>query len=453
MSTQTSQPARPTITAAQSRRAAFGGFMGAVVEWYDFLLYGLLAGMVFNTDFFPSTDPAIGVISAFAVFGVGFLFRPLGGLFFGHHGDRLGAKRMLTWTMLLAGGATVAMGFLPTYHQVGLAAPVMLVALRALQGFAIGGEWGGASLMAVSQAPAGRRAFFSSGVQIGYSVGLLMANAAVMVMSSVLSEEAFASWGWRVPFWLALPLVLLGLWVRAGVLDVHHATGTEPTAAQLAPELDTGQPLRNRRLPLLDALAENPRAFALMIAMRLGEMFSMYLVATFALSYSTNTLGWSRDFFLDVGLVVGGVGAVSIPLWAYLSDRVGRRVVYVTGACVAAALAFPFFWAMQGHRLLLTMVIAVLLVNVGHDMMVAVQQPIFTDLFGARYRYSGAGFGYQVAAVVAGGFTPFIASWLVHATGSWHSVAAYLLAGCLVSAVVGAVARHPEPQLVVSTVD
>ncbi|QKJ89230.1 Shikimate transporter [Paramixta manurensis] len=406
-----------------ARRAAWGSFAGAVVDWYDFLLYGITAALVFNHAFFPQISPAMGTLVAFATFGVGFLFRPLGGIVFGHFGDRLGRKKMLMLTVWMMGLATAAIGLLPGYATLGWGAPVLLVILRAIQGFAVGGEWGGAALLAVENAPAGKKAFYSSGVQVGYGVGLLLATGLVSLISHFSTEADFLSWGWRLPFLFSLVLVAIAWRIRAGMAE---------SPAFLAQQESTE---KKETLPVIEALRRHPGAFLLIIALRLCELLTMYIVTTFALNYSTSTLGLSRELFLNIGLLVGAVSCLTIPCFALLADRFGRRRVYITGALLGAISAFPFFLAMESHATLAIVFFSLMLANVAHDMVVCVQQPMFTELFGTRYRYSGAGVGYQVASVVGGGFTPFIAAALVSFSGgSWHSVAIYLTAGCLISA-------------------
>jgi MHS family shikimate/dehydroshikimate transporter-like MFS transporter len=416
---------------SQARRAAFGSFVGAVIDWYDFILYGLVAALVFNKEFFPNVSPAIGTLAAFATFGVGFLFRPLGGVVFGHFGDRLGRKRMLVLTIVIMGSATALIGLLPSFASIGWWAPVLLVTLRAVQGFAVGGEWGGAALMAVESAPPKKKALYSSGVQVGYSVGLILATGFVMLMSSVTTDEAFTQWGWRVPFVASIVLVAFGLWVRSSVEESQEFT---EKVERLEAEL--GEQSR-KRIPLVKALTKHPKAFLQIIGLRFVELFSMYIVTTFALSYSTNELGMERSFMLNVGLLVGALGMVTIPLFAWLSDRYGRRRVYMLGSALGAVCAFPFFAMLEGGSMIGTVIFAVLLVNIAHDMVVSVQQPLFTEMFGAEYRYSGAGVGYQVASAVGGGFTPFIAAALVTVSGgSWHLVAVYLAGGCVISGII-----------------
>ncbi|WAM12905.1 shikimate transporter [Rhodococcus sp. JS3073] len=415
----------------QARRAALSSFVGAVIDWYDFLLYGLVAALVFNSEFFPNVSPAIGTLAAFATFGVGFLFRPLGGVVFGHYGDRIGRKRMLILTVLIMGTSTALIGLLPSFGSIGWWAPVLLVTLRAIQGFAVGGEWGGAALMAVESAPPKKMAFYSSGVQVGYSVGLILATGFVMLMSNLTTEDAFSQWGWRVPFVASVVLVGIGLWIRAGVQE-------SPEFVEKVEKIEKEQTAQDKkRIPLVEALRNHPKAFLQIIGLRFAELFSMYIVTTFALSYSTQELGMERNFMLNVGLLVGAVGIGTIPLFAWLSDKHGRRRVYILGALIGAVCAFPFFVFLENGSMIGTVILAVLLVNISHDMVVSVQQPLFTEMFGAEYRYSGAGVGYQVASAIGGGFTPFIAAALVTASGgSWHLVAVYLAGGCIVSALI-----------------
>ena len=433
MSTTISPAATADTRTARSRarKAALGSFVGAVVDWYDFLLYGIVAALVFNSEFFPKVSPAMGTLAAFATFGVGFLFRPLGGFVFGHFGDRLGRKRMLVLTVMMMGLSTAAIGLLPSFAAIGWLAPVLLVTLRAIQGFAVGGEWGGAALMAVESAPEKKKAFYSSGVQVGYGVGLVLATGLVALISRSMDNASFLSWGWRLPFLFSVILVLIAMWIRSSMDESQEFV--EKVGAH-------GE--RRVRLPIVEALLRHPKAFLLIIALRLAELFTMYIVTAFALNYSTANLHMPREFFLTIGLLVGAVSCVTIPLFAMLADRFGRRRVYIVGALVGMFSAVPFFLALEARSTVWIVVFAVMLANIAHDMVVSVQQPLFTGLFGAQYRYSGAGVGYQFASVVGGGFTPFIAVALVSVgSGSWHLVAAYLAAGCLLSLAVGATMR------------
>ncbi|WP_199740375.1 shikimate transporter [Saccharopolyspora rhizosphaerae] len=415
-------------------RAAAGSFVGAVVEWYDFLLYGIVAAVVFNDAFFPGISPLAGTLAAFATFGVGFVFRPLGGAFFGHFGDKVGRKTMLVWTVSIMGVSTALIGLLPTYASIGWWAPLLLVVLRAVQGFAVGGEWGGAALMAVENAPPKLKAFFSSGVQVGYSVGLLLATGVASAVQAFTSDSAFESWGWRVPFLVSVVFVAIALWIRSGV----------PESEVFRERVAARQPAR-RKLPVLDALRRHPAAFFQIIGLRLGELLTMYIVTTFALAYATKQFGFGSGFMMTVALLVGGIGIVTIPLFAWVSDRYGRTPVFITGAVIGAIGAVPYFLSMQAGSQVLLLVASVVLVNLAHDMIVSVQQPLLTELFGPEHRYSGAGLGYQVAAAVGGGFTPAIATALVMlGGGGWHWVATYLGAGCLVSALVALTVRPAD---------
>ncbi|GHE69850.1 shikimate transporter [Streptomyces capitiformicae] len=426
-----------------AKRAAIASFMGAVVDWYDFFLYGIVAGLLFGDLFFPGASPAVGTLAAWATFGVGFLFRPLGGIVFGHFGDRLGRKRMLVLTMLIMGVASTLIGVLPTYAQAGIWAPIGLVVLRAAQGFAVGGEWGGAALMAVENAPRKWRSLYSSGVQVGASVGLLLATLITKVMSGATSDAAFRAWGWRIPFLISAFLVIVGLVIRARVEE------SEVFTKEVAAKKADARP----RVPLIAAVKSNPKGFFAIIGLRFVELFTFYGVTTFGLAYGTDELGLNRDSLLKVNLAVGGLAILTIPVFAYLADRFGRRRIYLWGAVIGAASAVPYFWAMESGSLVLIIACAVLLVNVAHDMAVAVQQSLFTDMFGPEYRYSGAGVGYQLASAVGGGFTPLIAASLViWANGSWSLVAAYIALGCAISFVVALSIRNedqPEAKKVV----
>ncbi|PKU24136.1 shikimate transporter [Telmatospirillum siberiense] len=414
-----------TLAERRSRKAALGSFVGAIVDWYDFLLYGITAAIVFNSQFFPNVSPTAGTLAAFATFGVGFLFRPLGGIVFGHYGDHLGRKRMLVITVGMMGICTALIGVLPTYDQIGWYAPLALVILRALQGFAVGGEWGGAALMAVESAPEGKKAFYSSGVQVGYGVGLVLATGIVSLLSHALDNDAFMSWGWRIPFVFSIVLVAIALWIRITMDESREFVEKVGVHGE-----------RKVKIPVIAALRQHPEGFLFIIALRMAEMFSMYIVTAFALAYSTKNLGMSRDLFLNISLLVGAISCVTIPIFAALADRFGKKRIYVTGAVIGVLSSVPFFLALEARSIVWIVVFSVMLANVAHDMVVSVQQPLFTAFFGTEYRYSGAGVGYQVASVVCGGFTPFIATALLGIDGTWHAVAAYLAGGCLLSVVV-----------------
>ena len=411
-------------------RAAWGSFAGAVVDWYDFLLYGITAALVFNQQFFPQISPVMGTLAAFGTFGVGFLFRPLGGVVFGHYGDKLGRKRMLSLTVWIMGIATAGIGLLPTFAVIGWYAPLLLVLLRAIQGFAVGGEWGGATLLAVEHAPKNKAAFYSCGVQVGYGVGLLLVTGLITLISHLTSEQQFMTWGWRVPFLLSFILVLTALWIRRGVPESEGFIARQAATTKLTP---------GSRLGIIVALTQRPGAFLLIIALRLCELLTMYMVTTFALNYSVQHLALPRELFLSIGVLIGAVSCCTIPLFALLADKFGRRRIYMIGAFIGTLSAWPFFLALESRQILWILIFAILLANIAHDLVVSVQQPLFISLFGDAYRYSGAGVGYQVASVIGGGFTPFIASaLLIYSNGHWQSVALWLTGGCLISLLAAA---------------
>ncbi|WP_180170210.1 shikimate transporter [Acinetobacter sp. YH12027] len=412
----------------RARKAALSSFIGAVVDWYDFLLYGIVAALIFKDQFFPSIGNNMGTLAALATFGVGFLFRPLGGIVFGHFGDKLGRKKMLVLTVILMGISTVGIGLLPNFAAIGWWAPILLVTLRAIQGFAVGGEWGGAALMAVENAPKGKKAFYSSGVQIGYGVGLVLATGAVSLIIATLGEDAFADWAWRIPFIASIVLLAIAMWIRRDQ-DESQEFVDHVVKAQQTPQ----------KLPILQAISQHPKAFFYIIALRLTELLTMYLVTNFALNYSTAQLGMDKQFFLNITLMIGAISCFSIPFFAWLADRFDHRKMCVLGGLIGALSAFPFFMALDAQNTWLIIVGAIFLANIAHDMVVSVHQPIFTSLFGTAYRYSGAGVGYQVASIIGGGFTPMIAAALViWGDGSWHYVAIYLAVGCLLTALVAA---------------
>ncbi len=418
----------PLSSEQRARKAALSSFVGAVVDWYDFLLYGIVAALVFKDQFFPSIGSNMGTLAALATFGVGFLFRPLGGVVFGHFGDKLGRKKMLVITVILMGLSTVGIGLLPNFESIGWWAPVLLVLFRAIQGFAVGGEWGGAALMAVENAPKGKKAFYSSGVQVGYGVGLVLATGAVSLILATLGEQAFAEWAWRLPFIASIVLIAIAMWIRHGQEESQEFINKVQQPKQT-----------QAKLPILQAISKHPKAFLYIIALRLTELLTMYLVTNFALNYSTQNLGMDKQFFLNITLMVGAISCLSIPCFAWIADRFDHRKMCILGGLIGALSAFPFFMALDAQNTWLIIVFAILLANIAHDMVVSVHQPIFTELFGTEYRYSGAGVGYQVASIIGGGFTPFIAAALVlWGNGSWHYVAIYLAIGCLLTALVAA---------------
>ncbi len=409
-------------------RAAAASLAGAVLDWYEFFVYGLVAVLVFPTLFFPSSDPSTSILLTFATFGIGFIARPVGGIVFGHYGDRIGRKAMLVLTLFLMGISTAAIGLLPTYEQIGIAAPIILVSLRFVQGFAVGGEWGGATLMAVEHAPQTKRGFFGSFVQVGASVGLLVATGVVALVNQFTTPEEFLSYGWRIPFLLSLFVVFGGYLIRRGVSET-------PEFLERIKEAKTKS---KQPIPLVQALKNNPGAFLKIIGMRFAELVGFYIVTVFALNYGSQH-GIPRASLLGATMVVGMVAIFLIPLAGAISDRIGRRPVYLFGTAMGIIGAFPLFWAIDSQNIVLITLAFILIANLSHDPIVAVQQPLFSEMFDPAFRYSGAGLAYQLASAIAGGITPLLAAFLVVLNdGGYNYVALYLAGACALSMLIGA---------------
>jgi len=415
----------PTPTSI--RRIALASFAGTTIEWYDFFLYGTAAALVFNKVFFPTFAPLAGTLAAYGTYAVGFIARPLGGIVIGHYGDRIGRKSMLVLTLVLMGTATFLIGLLPTYDQVGLWAAVALVTLRIIQGFGVGGEWGGAVLMAVEHAPPGSRGFYGSWPQIGVPAGLLLSTA-VFSLFARLPQDQFLSWGWRVPFLLSIILVAIGLYIRMSILET-------PAFEKIK---ESG---REARQPTLEILRHYPKQVVLAMGARVAENGSFYIYSVFSLTYATQYAGVDRNVVLQAILIASACDAVAIPLYGALSDRVGRRPVYLFGAIMTAVFAFPFFWLIgtgQPRMVILAMLGAFLL---SHSAMYAPQAAFLSEMFGTRVRYSGASLGSQLASVLAGGLAPLIATALMANYGR-NAVALYVIAMAVITIVSVAVAAE-----------
>jgi MFS transporter, MHS family, shikimate and dehydroshikimate transport protein len=402
------------------KRVALAAFVGSTVEWYDFFLYGTAAALVFGDLFFPGADPTVGTLAAFATFGVGFLFRPLGGAFFGHFGDRVGRKKMLVITLLVMGSATVLIGCLPTYGSVGILAPILLVLLRAIQGFSVGGEWAGGSLMTIEHAPEDRRGFYGSWPQVGPSAGSLLATGAFALFNT-LPEDQFNAWGWRVPFLLSAVVVIVGLVIRLRL-------GESPVFAEAKVE-DT-----QTDRPFVTAFRDHRRQIFLIMGMRLAINTTFYVATVFALSYGDDQLGIPKGQLLAGVLITSALGFVTKPIYGHLSDSIGRRPIYLAGSLTGALFAFPFFLALESKAFVLILLAMFLLINISHDLNDAIESSFFCESFDTEVRYTGAAMGHQLGGAITG-FTPLIAGALSAAAGNaWWPVAIYVTVACLISA-------------------
>ena len=419
----------PQPSPSSVRRVVAAGFIGTTIEWYDFFLYGTASALVFNKLFFPQFDSFAGQMAAFATNAVGFFARPLGGIVFGHFGDKLGRKSMLVTTLMMMGVTTCLIGLLPTYQSIGPWAAVLLVALRFIQGIGVGGEWGGAVLMAVEHGGEGRRGLYGSWVQAGVPVGLLLANMVLSTMSHFLPDNAFMDWGWRVPFLMGGLLLGVGMFIRLRI--VESPIFLQAKAADPEP-----------RMPVLEAIQKYPRNVLLAMGARFAENAFFYIFTVLVLSYGTQQLGMQRESLLHAVLIASAVQCVAIPCFGALSDRVGRRPVYLGGALFSLVFAMPFFW-MLATRNATMVVLAVVVGLIGHAAMYGPQAAFFSELFGTRVRYSGASLGYQLASPLAGGMAPIIATWLLQKSGGapWP-VAVYLMAMAVVTLICVWLARE-----------
>jgi metabolite-proton symporter len=407
---------RPTTPMA---RVVLASFMGTSIEWYDFFLYGTAAALVFNRLFFPTLDPLAGTMAAFATYAVGFFARPLGGIVFGHYGDRIGRKAMLVTTLLMMGLSTFLIGVLPTYDHIGVLAPAILVVLRFVQGLGVGGEWGGAVLLVVEHGQHGRRGLYASSAQVGVPAGLLLANAAFTAVT-ILPEEQFLAWGWRVPFLAGVVLLGLGLFIRLHILETPLFTEAQAQRA-------------TSRTPLLDLVRHYPRNLLLAMGARFAENACFYLFTVFIYVYASEARGFAREMILMGVLFASALQLVSIPAFAALSDRLGRRPVYLAGALFLGLFAFPFFWLVDsGVTVLVWLALFVGLTAVAA--MYGPQAAFFSELFGTHVRYSGASLGSQLAAPFAGGLAPLIATALLGWSGGqpWP-VALYMISMVLIT--------------------
>ncbi|WP_217240844.1 MFS transporter [Streptomyces sp. AC555_RSS877] len=436
MSSPATAPPSPG-TPASLKRIVAASLIGTTIEWYDFFLYGSAAALVFNKLFFPGSDPLVGTLLSFLTYAVGFAARPLGALVFGHYGDRLGRKKLLVLSLLMMGGATFAIGLLPTHATIGTAAPVLLTVLRLVQGFALGGEWGGAVLLVSEHGDARRRGFWASWPQTGAPAGQLLATGVLSLLTAVLSDSAFGIWGWRIPFLLSGVLVMVGLWIR---LSVDESPVFKQALAQ-AEARRTAGPGDTEKLPVVAVLRHHWRDVLVAMGARMAENISYYVITAFILVYATTSAGVSKQTALNSVLIASAVHFAVIPGWGALSDRIGRRPVYLLGAVGVGLWMFPFF-ALIDTGGFGNMILAVTVGLVLHGAMYAPQAAFFSEMFATRMRYSGASIGAQFASVAAGAPAPLIATALLSDYGSSTPIALYVIGAVVLTVVAVGVAKE-----------
>jgi metabolite-proton symporter len=415
------------------RRAVAASTVGTAIEWYDFFLYGTMAALVFPKVFFPGEDEFAGILAAFGTQFVGFVARPLGAAWFGHYGDRVGRKATLVTTLLVMGISTFLIGLLPGYATIGVLAPILLVLLRIGQGIGVGGEWGGSVLMAMEWGPPERRGLFASWPQLGVPIGLLLSTGMVALMSALAGDD-FLTWGWRVPFLVSIVLVGVGLYVRLKVLE--------------SPEFQT---IRDEdgvaKRPVVEVIRTEWRTILTSAFVRLSEQAPFYLFVTFVLTYGVQHLKLERGGLLNATMIAATLGLVTIPLFGYLSDRIGRKLVYGIGIVGTALFAFPYYW-MLDTKVGVLVVLAVVVSLIVHDLQYGPQAALIAESFGTNLRYSGAGLGYQLASVIAGGPAPLIAASILAGTGSSFWISVYIIGCCVLSMIALVLMPKPAPERV-----
>lgn len=402
------------------RRILIASLVGSSIEWFDYFLYGTVAALVFNQLFFVNEDPTIGLLLSYASFALAFFIRPFGGVIFSHIGDRIGRKKTLVLTLSLMGVATFGMGLLPTYQAVGIWAPILLITLRLVQGLGIGGEWGGALLLAVEYAPAEKRGLFGAIPQMGVTIGMLLGTIALSIMT-LLPESAFMTWGWRLPFIFSALLVFFGLWIRKGIDET-------PSFKKVK---ESGEV---PKLPIVETLKNYWREVLIAVGAKVVETAPFYIFSTFVVSYATSTLGFSRTATLTAVMIATIITTILIPFMGMLSDTIGRKKLFIGGTIGMALFAFPYFWLLQQKSVLLLIIATVIGLGVIWAPITAVLGTMFSEIFDARIRYTGITLGYQIGAALAGGTAPLVATALLNRfNNSYVPVAIYIIFASLVS--------------------
>ncbi|MEY8734218.1 MFS transporter [Peribacillus frigoritolerans] len=404
----------------QMRRILIASLVGSSIEWFDYFLYGTVSALVFNQLFFVNEDPTIGLLLSYASFALAFFIRPFGGVIFSHIGDRIGRKKTLVLTLSLMGVATFGMGLLPTYQAVGIWAPILLITLRLVQGLGIGGEWGGALLLAVEYAPAEKRGLFGAIPQMGVTIGMLLGTVALSIMT-LLPENAFMTWGWRIPFIFSALLVSFGLWIRKGIDET-------PSFKKVK---ESGEV---PKLPIVETLKNYWREVLIAVGAKVVETAPFYIFSTFVVSYATANLGFSRTATLTAVMIATIITTILIPIMGNLSDKIGRKKLFIGGTIGMALFAFPYFWLLQQKSVLLLIVATVIGLGVIWAPITAVLGTMFSEIFDAKIRYTGITLGYQIGAALAGGTAPLVATALLDKfNNSYVPVAIYIIFASVLS--------------------
>jgi len=414
---QTVQPRQGTSTG----KVVAASTIGTVIEWYDFFVNASAAALVFGPLFFPSSDPVISTLAALSVYAFGYIARPLGGIVFGHFGDRVGRKSMLVLSMLLMGFGTFFVGLLPTYEQIGILAPILLVVLRLLQAMGLGGEWGGAVLLVSESAPARRRGLFGSLVQVGNPVGRLAATG-VFALATRLPEGDFLSWGWRIPFLASALLIVVGLVIRFQIDET-------PEFQKIRESKKTA------KMPVLEALTKYRRETAIAVGLKITEVAWVGILTVFAVTYLTQQLGMQRSLVLAAITLAGATEVAVMPLAGWLSDVIGRRAIYLAGTVFGILLAFPIFWLFESRDPIVVTAAIVVGICLCQGVVFALHASFMPELFGTEARYSGVSLGFQVGAAIGGGLTPVIAATVVARTGATWPVSLILVALGLITVI------------------
>ncbi len=411
------------------RRVVISAVLGATIEWYDFFLYGVVAGIVFNKLYFPpGSDPVVATMLAYTTFAVGFVTRPLGGVIFGHFGDKIGRKTMLIMTLMIMGIATFLIGLVPTYEQIGMAAPLLLLLLRVFQGIGLGGEWGGAVLMTYEYAPKGQRGYYASLPQIGLAIGLCLASGVVALLSWLLTDQQFLAWGWRIAFLISAAMVGVGLYIRLNVKETPEFTAVKQRNEEL-------------RMPFMDLIRRYPGNILKGMGARYIDGVFFNVFAVFSIGYLTSTIKISRTEALLGVMAAALVMCFTIPFFGRMSDRLGRPKVYMWGSLITSVAAFPAFWLMthsNGNMMMIWLAIVVPF-GIFYASIYGPEAALFCDLFDARVRYSGISFVYQFSGIFASGITPIVATALLKSGGGepWL-ICAYVVFAGVVSAISAA---------------